>query len=557
MQRATRQDAIVRQRSLFSKRRFLRSTIVSLTVVTLLLSIAGGAYAQTLHSRIGAAASNTAVTTYKGNNFRTGDYPNETILNTSNVNATQFGSRVSYPVDGQVYAQPLYVPNLTINGSTHNIVFVETEHDSAYAFDADQRGSAIAPLWQRSFIDPATGITSVPSSAVGCGDITPEYGITGTPVINSRIHTMYVVVNTLENGANIYRLHALDIRTGADKAGSPVVITAKLKGAGAGNVNGVIAFDPVREHQRGSLLLLNGTVYVTFGSHCDNDNYHGWIISYNAATLKRSRMYNDSRDGTRAGIWGSGEGLSADTHGKIYFMTGNGTFDLNKGGRDAGDSIVKLSSTLTRESYFTPFNQSCLERDDADLGSGGVLLLPNRNELIGIGKEGRIYVTSRSSLGGYNTIAGDPCSNQGLTNVDKVLQELPPGTAAGGIWSTPAYWSGPTGEFVYTIGTADTVKAFKLNKGLLNSTPSSASPESFGYPGGNPVVSSNGATAGTGILWTIDPRGVLRAYDATNLATELFSGNLPSYVKFSVPTVANGEVFVGTRGSLEIYGLLN
>jgi hypothetical protein len=512
-----------------------------------------------------ASLANTAVTTYKGNSLRTGQYPNETILTTSNVTVALFGKRVSYPVDGYVYAQPLFMPNVTIAGAIHNVVFVATQHNSVYAFDADQT-NAVAPLWQTSFIDPAHGITTVSPNDIQCNDIVPEVGITGTPVIDASANTLYVVAKTKENGHVVQRLHALDITTGKDLPGSPVLIQASVPGSGAGSANGVVRFDPLRENQRSALLLLNGVVYIAWASHCDNDPYHGWIIGYRATTLQQvPAVYNTSPNGTRAGIWQSGGGLAAESTGFIYFATGNGTFDLNSGGHDAGDSIVKLSTqnnALFSVDYFAPFNQACLNVADADLGSGGVLLLPSPAELICIGKEGRVYVINRNHMGGYTTIA-NPCANQNLTTVDKVLQELPPGTIVGGIWSTPAYWKGPTGEFVDTVGTRDHVKAFKLTNGRLSTSPSSQSTETFTYPGGNPVVSSNGTAAGTGILWTIDPGAILRAYDATNLAKELYNSGqnssrdgLGSYVKFSVPTVANGKVFVGTQNSLVVYGLL-
>jgi hypothetical protein len=514
----------------------------------------------------GSGLTYAAITTYKGNSLRTGQYPNETILTTSNVTVAQFGKRVTYPVDGYVYAQPLFMPNVTIAGGIHNVVFVATEHNSIYAFDADQM-SAIPPLWHTSFIDPAHGITTVSPSDILCNDIVPEVGITGTPVIDGSANTLYVVAKTKENGQVVQRLHALDITTGSDRPGSPVLIQASVPGKGAGSSNGVVKFNPLRQGQRSALLLLNGVVYIAWASHCDNDPYHGWIIGYHTTTLQQvpAAVYNTSPNGTRAGIWQSGGGLAAESSGFIYFAAGNGTFDLNAGGHDAGDSIVKLSTqnhALFQVDYFTPFNQACLDAADADLGSGGVLLLPTTTELICIGKEGRVYVVNRNKMGQYTAIA-NPCRNQNLTNVDKVLQELPPETVVGGLFSTPAYWSTSTGEFVYTVGMRDHVKAFKLTNGLLSTPPHSQSSESFTYPGGNPVVSSNGPAAGTGILWTIDPKAILRAYDATNLAKELYNSGLnssrdglESYVKFSVPTVANGKVFVGTQNSLVIYGFL-
>ena len=512
-----------------------------------------------------AASAATAVLTYKGDTFRSGQYSQETSLTTSNVTVSTFGKHVSYPVDGHVYAQPLFVPNLTIHGTLHNVAFVATEHDSIYAFDADQR-TVIAPLWERSFLNPARGITPIPSADVKCGDLTPEIGITGTPVIDGTSGTLYVVVATKEQGAYFQRLHALDLTTGQDRAGSPTVIKAIEKGSGDGNVHGSIHFDPLGANQRPALLLLNQVVYIAWASHCDHNPYHGWVMGYNATTLQKvpGATYSDTRNGSQGGIWQSGDGLATDGQGNLYFSTGNGTFDLFSGGHDAGNTIVKMSTQngLHISDYFTPFNQSCLNATDSDLGSGGILLLPSTNEAIQGGKEGRLYVVNRSDMGKY-TPMHNPCSSQQRTDVDDVIQEFPPQTAAGGLFNTPTYWNGSSGTYVYIVGAHDQLKAYQVTNGLLSTVPTSQTPETFTFPGGNPVVSSNGTTPGTGILWTIDPAQVLRAYDATNLSTEVYTSNqnaardaLPSYVTFSTPVVANGDVFVGTQSTLEIYGLL-
>jgi hypothetical protein len=537
-------------------------TFTGLALVALLVAVLGGtqALARTAAPETARAApANTAVLTYKYDTYRTGQNPNETILNTSNVNPTQFGKRVSYPVDGYVYAQPLFVPNLTIGGSVHNVVFVATEHDSVYAFDADQT-TPIAPFWHTSFIDPPT-VTTIPAKDTLCTQIVPEIGITGTPVIDLSTNTLYVVVATKENGQYFQRLHALNITTGQEEPGSPVTITASVKGNGAGSKNGMITFTPLLELNRPGLLLANGLVYTAWGSHCDLGPSHGWVIAYNATTLQQDGVANTTPNGKLGSIWQSGGGVAADSSGNIYLTTSNGTFDLGSGNGDAGDTIVKASPQSTLADYFTPFNQACLQTTDNDLGSAGPLLIPSDNDLIQIGKEGRIYVVDRTNMGKYTSIP-NPCNNQNLTNVDKVLQEFPPGTV-GGMYSTPAYWDGSTGEFVYMGGANDALKAYQLTNELLSSSPTSQSSETFNYPGTNPVVSSNGTTAGTGIVWVIDPAAVLRAYDATNLANEIYNSNadpgrdrLPSYVKFSAPTVANGEVFVGTHSTLEIYGLL-
>ncbi len=270
-----------------------------------------------------------------------------------------------------------------------------TEHDSVYAFDADQN----LQLWHASFINPPQ-ITPIPSSDTHCSDLTPEIGITSTPVIDPNTNILYVVAATKENGQYFQRLHAIDITTG-NEVSQPKTITAKVRGNGDGSINGHIIFDPLKENQRSGLLLLNGIVYITWASHCDHNPYHGWVLGYNASTLKQVAVYNDSPNGSRAGIWQSGGGLAADSSGNVYFMSGNGTFDLKGGGKDAGDSFVKLSTQngLSRSDYFTPFNQAGLDQRDADLGSGAPLLLPSVNEVISAGKEGRIYVVSRDAMG--------------------------------------------------------------------------------------------------------------------------------------------------------------
>jgi hypothetical protein len=535
----------------------LRRVILLLIILSGVSVLTNTAYPSTAH----AASSITAILTYKYDISRSGQNPNETILNTSNVNATQFGKRVSYPVDGQIYAQPLFVPNLTVKGGTHNVVFVATEHDSIYAFDADQTRPR-KPLWHFSFINPPN-VTPIPSSDIpGCGDITPEIGITGTPVIDGNANILYVVVSTKENGQHFQRLHALDITTGLE-LGQPVTITASVKGKGIGSVHGHITFDPLQQLQRPGLLS-NGVIYIAWGSHCDHDPYHGWVMGYNASTFQQTAVYNDTPNGTEGGIWQSGAGISADSSGNIYFGTGNGTFDLSPHGRDAGDTILKMSphNGLTRVDYFTPFNQSCLEQQDADLGSGGVPLLPTEGEMIEAGKEGRVYVVDQNNMSHYHTIQ-NPCNNQGRTDVDKIKQELPPGTVVR-LFSTPAYWNGSNGEFVYMAGAGDKAKAYQLTNGLLSTSPTSESSEVIGFPGSNLVISSNSTNPGTGIAWMLDPASILRAYDATNLANELYNSNqnpgrdgLSGYLVFTTPVVANGEVFVGTANSLSIFGLLS
>ena len=553
-----------------------RGGMLVVIIVSILLCSINIAAPQTrtafAHVRQSAAPSNTAMLTYKNDPLRTGLNPNETYLTTANVNVNLFGKRITYNVDGKVYAQPLYVQNLTIGGSTHNVVFVVSEHDSVYAFDADQTSFSRTSsfLWHDSFINPPSVNTVSAVADVSCNDLAPEIGISGTPAIDPATNTMYVIATTNESGNIVFRLHALDITTGKEKTGSSTLIQASVPGTGDGNVNGKVPFTAKQERQRAGLLLNNGTLYIAWASYCDNNPYHGWVMgyTYNGSAFQQVSVYNESPNGNRGGIWQSGGGLAADSSGNVYATTGNGTFDLNKGGVDAGDSFIKLNAQLQLADSFTPFNQTCLESGDVDLGSGGPMLLPTQsgstpNELVSVGKEGRIYVVNRDSMGKFTADPSLNCatSEQNRTDIDKIVQELPVNTANGGVWGNPAYWNGPNGQFVYVSGSADHLKAFSVTNGKLSTSATSQSPEGFGYPSANPVVSSNGTIAGTAIVWATDPKAVLRAYDASNLSKELYNSaqnasrdGLDSYVKFTSPTVANGEVFVGTNTSLTIYG---
>jgi hypothetical protein len=507
-----------------------------------------------------AAAANTAVTTFKNDVERDGNFSNETILNESNVNSTQFGKRVQYSVDGQVYAEPLFMPNLTINGATHNVVFVATENDSVYAFDADAT-SAIAPLWKVSLLPG--GATAVSNSVSGCGDLTPEIGITGTPVIDPTTDTMFVVSYDTEGGAEVYRLHALNVLTGTDKWPA-IVLSGSVPGTGAGSSGGTISFNPVTNRQRPDLLLENGKVYVGFSSFCDIGAYHGWILAYSYSTtaFTQTNIIADTPNGSDGGIWsGSGGGIAGDPSGNVYYISGNGTFDANTGGPDYGDSMVKLNGSLQVQDYFAPYNQLCLSQGDVDLGAGGPLVLPSQNAVISAGKEGRVYVVNTTNMGKYTADPNLVCggTDSSVTTIDKVTQELPPGTV-GSLFSTPTIYTSSTGaQDVYFTQSNGPTRAFTWSGGKLSTAATSSSSGN----GGDPVVSSNGTTAGTGIVWDQDYGGELHAMNPANLSQEYWNSNmdssrdgLPGEVKYATPTVANGEVFVGLPAGLAIFGLL-
>jgi hypothetical protein len=510
------------------------------------------------------------VYTYHNDISRTGENIKEYALTASTVNHTTFGKRFSCTVDAAIYAQPLWVANLMIGGASHNVVFVATERDTLYAIDADTSPCSI--LWKtgaggvNSLIPP--GESSVTSGDVSCGDLQPDIGITGTPVIDLATNTMYLVTKTKTTGTSMIhqRLHALNIATGAEKFSGPILIAATVPGTGNGSTGnpGMVSFDASLDGQRSALLLENGHVVIAWASHCDFGPYLGWVMSYsaNGATpLTLEAAFNTSPNGILSGVWMSGGGPAADAGGNIYFATGNGSFDANTGGTSYGDSIVKLGPPAAGAfpvlSYFAPLDQATLENNDTDLGSGGLLLLPDlpsgahKQLLVQAGKDGRIFLADRTSLGGFNS-----ASNNVVQQVD--------GQIPGGIWGSPAYWSG----HVFYGPVSGNLIALSFNAGgtgLLSATSTSQSTNGYGYPGPTPSVSASGTT--NGIVWTLDNtvgNQVLYGYDATDLSKELYDTTQAAggrdtggaAVKFSVPTVANGKVYVGSQNALTVYGLL-
>ncbi|MBV9075749.1 MAG: pyrrolo-quinoline quinone [Acidobacteria bacterium] len=488
---------------------------------------------------------------------RTGANTSETVLTPANVNSNQFGKLFAFAVDGQLYAQPLYLSGVSIPGKgPKNVVYAATEHDSVYAFDAD--GGSLTPLWQRSFINPSAGITTVSDADLPqlYEDIAPEIGITGTPVIDAASGTLYVVTKTKENGNFVQRLHALDVATGDEKFGGPVTIQASVPGSGARNDgNGNVVFDPLINLQRAALLLSGNTVYVAFGSHGDFDPFNGWILGYDAHNLKQVLEYTPDADGAGGSVWQAGGGPAADSGGNIYVQVANGDFDAAGGGRDYGDSAVKLQpsgSTFNVLDYFTPFDQQTLNQLDHDLGAGGVVLLPDQPDapshlLLASNKEGKLYIVDRDNMGHLH--AGDD---------SQILQTIQLG---GGIFSTPA----ALGNKVYVSAVRDSLKCYTVNAGHL--TLSSDTGQILGYPGSTPVISANGNS--NGIVWTLQvdhqlsDAAVLHAYDANDLSHELYNSTqmagrdqAGALVKFTVPVVVNGKVYVGGGDQLTVYGLI-
>jgi hypothetical protein len=510
-------------------------------------------------------AAQISVPTYHNNPRRTGDNIAESTLTPKNVNVQYFGKLFSQAVDGFIYAQPLYQQNVVLaNQTVHNVVFVATMNDSVYAFDADSNtGSNSAPLWQASFINPGQGITPVPTADVACSDIvSPVIGVLSTPVLDPVGGTLYVLARTKESGAYVQRLHALDIGSGAEKFGGPVVIRGSYPGTGSGSAGGVIHFQPLIQNQRSALLLQGGRIYIAWGSHCDAGPYHGWLMAYDQTTLLQSGVWVTTPNGYKGAIWESGNGPAGDESLNVYVAVANGTFDVNMAGVDYGQSIVKLSppaqGVFSILDYFTPYNALNLDPEDMDIGSGGVALLPQQNTgpnphlLIQADKEGTIYLIDRDRMGHFHA-----------HNNDQIVQSIP--KAELGMWNSAASFD----NAVYLGANGDFLKAFSFNSGtgLLSLTPTSQSINTFGYPGTTPSISSDRHR--NGIVWALDNStfanatgAVLYAYDASNLATQLYSSNQNPMrdnpgpaVKFAVPTVANGKVYVGTQTQLSVFGL--
>jgi len=499
--------------------------------------------------------------------LRTGLNQNETALTPTVVKTTTaFGKKFSQPVDGYVYAQPLYEPGVNIAGTVHNVVIVATENDSLYAFDADSNTGANAnPLWHANLIDvnhgAAAGAAPVTNTQVNCGDLVPKIGVTSTPVIDPSTGTIYVETKSSEGTSFPHRLHAIDITTGNEKFSGPTLISASVTVPG-----GTVSFNGLKHLNRPGLLWLNGVIYLAYASHCDSTAYHGWLFAYDAAALTQKAVFLTTPEATPngglAGFWMSGAGVAADSNANIFIASGNGDFDTtNIPATLLGDSVLKLffnGSTISLSDYFTPFNQGKLDGGDTDLGSGGTLVLPdqsgsNPHELVQVGKAGTIYVINRDqfTLGNLHYCATN-CNNMDA----QIAQELP--SAVGGLFSVPAYWNGT----VYFQGAGDSLKAFLLTNGVFPTSATATTVATIGFPGASPSISSSGNS--NGIVWEINGNGgstTLVAFDPGNALAPLYNSATQkvtngAYVKFSVPTIANGKVFVGTQTELDVYGTL-
>ena len=501
------------------------------------------------------------IATAQYDNARTGANLLETILTPQNVNVGQFGRIAFFPVDGDVYAQPLYVPKLEIPGrGSHNVVFIATEKDSVYAFDAD--ATSTEPLWQVSFVDAKKYISPVSNRDVFCPFIQPDIGITSTPVIDLSSKTLYALARTreAENGKWVFRqkLHALDLVTGAEKLGGPITIRASFQGDKSLFSKGVTEFDPLRENQRAALLLVNNNVFITWASSCDVGPYYGWVMSYDTRTLKQTSVLNVSPGAKESGIWQADAGPAADGSGNVYLITGNGKFTAASGGRDYGDSVLKIALTpngLAVRDYFTPADQEHLNDTDGDFGSGSPILLPDQpaphsHLLLAAGKSAKLYELDRDNLGHFH--AADDSN---------AVQVVPAGAQSFG---APAYWNGHVFYFLMN----DYLRDYALQNGRLSAQPVAKSNTNINDPG-TPAISANGAK--NGIVWIVstkvwngpDQPAVLFAYDAADVSRELYnSAQNPTRdgagyaLRFTIPTIANGRVYVPTKRRIDVFGLL-
>jgi hypothetical protein len=505
-----------------------------------------------------SVASSQDVLTYHNNNARTGLNSAETTLTLSNVNSASFGKLFTLTVDGLVDAEPLYLSAVPVKGVTHNLLIVVTENDSAYAFDADT-GSL---LWQISTLKSG----EVPSDNRGCSQVTPEIGITSTPVISrpkGSNGVIYLVAMSKDSSGDYHqRLHALDATTGNELYKGPVDVAAKYPGTGDNSSGGFVVFDPGQYKERSGLLLAGGVVYLAWASHCDIRPYTGWIMGYNASTLAQKTVINVTPNGNEGAIWGAGAGLTADGVGDIFFLDANGIFDttLTSGGfpdsGDYGNAFIRLTTKggLAVADYFEMDNGVSESDGDVDLGSGGAILLPAMKDAAGntwdlaagAGKDSNLYVVNRSSMGKFNS---------GSNNIYKELS----GALPGGIWSMPAYFNGR----LYYGPVGQPILEFQFKKAILQSTPVATTTTTFGYPGATPSISSNKST--NAIVWATENTNpaVLHAYNAINLA-ELYNTNQAASGrdqfgagnKYITPLIINGKVYVGTTTGVGVFGLL-
>lgn len=527
----------------------------------------------------------TGVLMWKGDSSEAGTYSNETTLTPANVNATQFGRWGSFEADGLILAQPLYISQLDMGAAgTHNVIIVATEHDSVYAVDADNPGTPA--LWERHYLDAANGVTTLPDSFGGRTTLGGEVGITGTPYIDIATGALYVVTTLARNGVAEQWLRAIDIHTGNDFGPGSVQIQASVPGDGKGSVNGQIAFDSSNQNQRAGITKVNGEIVIAWGSFSDWGVYHGWLMAFDPATLKMLAVFNPTPDfqsvdsangpsdyGGGGAFWQGGAAPAVDANGNIFINAADGSFNADQGGNNYGDTMLKLSLTANGfqvVDWFTPSDAACIDLHDLELGSAGVVLLPtdftNGSKLaVSYSKEGRLFVVNTDTMGHYNAGGDNEIPQEFMIGEDTCSDAITGDVAEGPDWNrlygNPSYWNGN----LYTAASNLQLKQYQFQNGLLNPTPTATSPTSYGLRGANTVVSANGTQ--NGIVWAYEKsaagRGILHAYDATNVSKELWNSGMNSArdelgqgIGFAVPVVAEGRVIVAYDKSVGIFGLL-
>lgn len=542
-----------------------RSADDLLMLIALILFLSGLSYGQ------------VSVVTQHNNNARTGLNPYEKELTVANVRKDKFGKIGVFPVDDQIYAQPLIVSGLEMPGEgKKNVLFIGTVNNTLYAFDAEDLSGARC-FWKKRLIPPGERPVRNTDLSDACNgnykDFSGNIGIVGTPVIDTIRNTLYVVTKSMENETECHqRLHAINLLDGSERDNSPALIEGFVIGTGSGSENDTIAFRAMTQNQRAALLLANGYIYVAWAGHCDSGPFHGWVMAFDPITLKRKYIYNDTRNGHGAGIWMSGQGPSCDNNGYVYVTCGNGTYGLNGNTKDSsnlGDSFIKLTPGLTVCDWFTPYNYPLLDDQDLDLGSAGILLFPNSNLVISGGKEGVLYVVDKEKMGRLNSAQND----------NQIVQSFLLNRKPNNLHGSPVYYHGPDGEYLYVWAEYDHCRSFKFDRAngkfFLPSASQSLMAAPDGMPGAMISISSNGTLPGTGIIWASHPfsgnanwetrPGILRALDATDLSHELWNTKLDSlrddfgnFAKFCYPTIANGKVYLATfSNQLVVYGLFD
>jgi hypothetical protein len=523
---------------------------------------------------------------WKGDPSASGSYGTETSLTPANVNVNQFGKLAAFQADGMVMAQPLFVSGLDMGTSgTHDVVIVATEHDSVFALDADNPGGT--PLWSRTYLDAANGITTMPDDFGGRTTLGGEVGITGTPYIDASTGVVYFVTTLSNNGTPQQWLRAVDIRTGQDFGPGSVQIQASVPGDGKGSANGQIAFDPSNQNQRLGVTEVNGAIVVGWGSFSDWGVYHGWLMAFDPATLKMLAVFNPTTQfqsvdaasgpsdyGGGGAFWQGGAAPAVDADGNIYLNAADGSFNADEGGNNYGDTMLKLKlsgNSFQIADWFTPFDADCIDLHDLEIGSGGVALLPidftsGRKFAIAYGKEGRLFVVDTTMMGHYNSNADTQIAQEFMIGQDACSNAITGDVAEGPTWNrlygNPSYWNG----YIYAGASSLQLKQYQFQNGLLNPTPVAISPTAYGLRGANTVVSSNGAQ--NGIVWAYEKtaagQGILHAYDATMVSTELWNSTmnggrdgLGEGIGFAVPVVANGHVIAAYDTRVGFFGLLN